>query len=356
MANYSLHSLCILMLLVLIKGQATADDQTELFTRLDADGNGQISKAEIPANEAPLYERLVRKADANQDGQLSVQEFQAGLTSSRPEKPLTEKADSELPGSDALLLVLAWMDENADLTITTAEVPPTMRPLFDDFVELLNLKDAKRLPVPQLRQQTIRYLALAKRFTLREGIDVEVELALLNDKQWAYVQRLQTSLKPGSMMQNPDNALVLFMELDTDGDGNVTAEEVPEPYADRFTDLLGRADRNQDKQLSEQEFKALSQRAAKFSGNRPPREETNQGVNQLLRRADRNEDGQISREEAPPRMAQRFPRLDQNGDGQLDQTELSRAVEILATLRNSAGIQPASAPLSGERTKKPREK
>ncbi|MDZ4656611.1 MAG: hypothetical protein SH868_03430 [Bythopirellula sp.] len=351
MANYSLHSLCILVLLI---GQTTADDQTDLFVRLDANRDGQITITEIPQTQIALFERLIRKADTDRDERLSAQEFQAGLASTRPEKPLTEKAESELPGSDALLLVLAWMDENADLTITAAEVPPTMRPLFDDFVELLNSKDAQRLPVPQLRQQTIRYLALARRFTMREGIDVEVELALLNDKQWAYVQRLQTSLKPGSMMQNPDNALMLFTRLDTDGDGNITAGEVPEPYAERFTDLLERADRDQDKQLSEQEFKAMSQRVAKFSESRPSLAETNQGVKQLLRRADRNDDGQISREEAPPRMAQRFPRLDQNGDGQLDQTELSRAVEILATLRNSAGIQPASAPLSGERTKKPR--
>ena len=356
MINSSLHTLSTLIMLALLSSQALADDAADLFIRLDVDRDGQITKAEIPKDDFALFERLLRKADTDRDSRLSLGEFRKGLTSTRPEKPVTQKADSEFPGSDALLLVLAWMDKNADLTITTAEVPPNMRPVFDDFVELLNLKDATRLPVPQLRQQSIRYLALAKRFTVREGIDVEVEMALLNDKQWAYVERLRTSLRPGSMMENPDNALILFAELDTDGDGNVTATEVPPPYTDRFNDLLERADRNQDKQLDEQEFKTFAKRAAKFSANQPPSANIDQGVKQLLRRSDRNGDGQISRKEAPPRMAQRFQRLDQNADGKLDQAELARAVEILAKLRNSTAADPVSTPLSGERTKKSREK
>ncbi len=346
----------VLCVLILLAGPALADEQDELFRRLDADRDLQITKGEISKENAPLFQRLIRKADSNKDGQLSAKEWKAGLISTRPEKPITEKADSELPGADALLLVLAWMDEDADLTITSAEVLPEMRPLFDQFIKVANLKNPDRLPVPQLKQQSIRYLGITNRFISSQGIDPEVELALLNDKQAAYVERLRTSLRPGNMMENPDNAMMLFSELDTNGDGNVTADEVPEPFAERFTELLQRADRNQDKQLSEQEFKSFSKRVAGLAANRPPLAETNQRVQEILKRSDRNGDGRLSRKEAPPRMAQRFKRLDQNGDGQLDSTELSRAVEILATLRNSAGLQPASLPLSDEAPKKNRKK
>lgn len=346
----------VMFVLIMWASPTLADEQDELFRRLDADRDLQITRGEISKENTPLFQRLIRKADSNKDGQLSAKEWKAGLTSTRPEKPITEKADSELPGADALLLVLAWMDENADLTITSAEVLPEMQPLFDEFVEVANLKNRDRLPVPQLKQQSIRYLGISNRFIIRHGIDPEVELALLNDKQAAYVERLRTSLRPGSMMKNPENAMMLFSELDTNGDGNVTADEVPAPYEDRFADLLQRADRNQDKQLSEQEFKSFSKRLAGFAANRPPLAETNQRVQEILKRSDRDRDGQLSRQEAPPRMAQRFKRLDQNRDGQLDSSELSRAVEILATLRNSAGLQPASMPLSDEAPKKNRKK
>ncbi len=342
--------------LLLLAGPALADEQDELFQRLDIDRNLQITKGEVSQEHAPLFRRLIRKADFNNDGQLSAKEWKAGLTSTRPEKPITQKANSELPGAEALLLVLAWMDENTDLTITSAEVLPEMRPLFDQFVEVANLQNPDRLPISQLRQQTIRYLGIANRFIRGQGIDPEVELALLNDKQAAYVAQLRSSFRPGSMMENPDNAPTLFSELDTNGDGNVTADEVPEPFAERFADLLQRADRNQDKQLSKQEFKSLSKRVAGVAANRPPLAETNQRVQDILKRADRDGDGRLSHPEAPPRIAQRFQRFDQNGDGQLDSSELARAVEILAALRNSADIQAVASPASDELPQKDRKK
>ncbi len=342
----------VVLLVLLLSSAALGDEHADLFARLDTDADGQLTEAEIPASSAPLFHRLVRNADANRDGQLSFAEFQDGLTPHRPAKPLPEKADNKLPGSDALLLMLVLMDRNADLVIKAGEVPANMRPLYDDFAELMNLKDRRRLRIPQLRQQAIRYSGMASRFAAREGIDVEVELALLTDKQWAYLERLRTSLRPGEGMASPENALMLFAELDTDGDGKVTAEEVPESFADRFAELLQRADRNEDKQLSEQEFKTFSERITRMEDNRPPLAETNQRVDQLLRQADADGDGQLSRREAPRRIANRFEKIDRNSDGFLDREELSRAVEILASMRNSAGFQPASSPRSGERIKK----
>jgi Ca2+-binding EF-hand superfamily protein len=196
-----------------------------------------------------------------------------------------------------------------------------------------------------LSQQAIQFAGRAGRFAAREGIDVEVELALLSDQQVAYVQRLRDSLRGQDRMAISLGRLrILFSQLDTNGDGNAAAAEVPERFADQFAALLSRADGNQDKQLSEQEFKKFAARLDALEANRPPLAETTQRARQVIRRSDRDGDGLLQPDETPRRMAERFDRLDQNSDGQLDRAEVGRAVEILKTLRNSAEFPRNSAP------------
>src|SRR5690606_23930504 len=146
----------------------------------------------------------------------------------------------------------------------------------------------------------------AARFLSRQGVDVTAEMALLSERQLAYIERLRHSLRSRvEMMSSPEGASALFDQLDTDGDGNVTADEVPPAFADRFAKMLARVDRNQDKQLSEQEFNKFTARVAAIEANRPPLAETTQRARQLIRRSDRDGDGLLTRQEAPRRMAQR---------------------------------------------------
>ena len=58
-------------------------DDTQLFGRIDANSDGQISSDEIQAEGKPLYTRLLRVADKNRDGKLSKEEFDAGLKPAR---------------------------------------------------------------------------------------------------------------------------------------------------------------------------------------------------------------------------------------------------------------------------------
>jgi Ca2+-binding EF-hand superfamily protein len=337
-------------------GIAASAEHAAVFTRLDANSDGQLNKAEIPAEHTTLFRRLVRIGDDNGDGRLSLAEFESGLTTNRPEKVVTEKIPNELPGADALLLMLAWMDRNADLSITKSEVPAKLEPLYDQFATLMNLPDSSRLPVPQLRQQAGRYGVMAQRFAFRQKIDVEVELALLTDAQWQYIERLQEPLRPGAMMGNRANAVVAFGQLDTNGDGKVSLDELPPPLAERLAGMWERADRDQDKQLSEKEFMLVRDRLAALQSGRDAPDKNRQGVNQLLKRADRDGDGKLSREETPPRLANRFDSLDQNGDGQLSGDELNVAAENLSALRNSTGNRFQQSPPSNGDAKKPGKK
>ena len=53
-----------------------------LFERLDTDKDGKVTKDELPEDRQRLFERLVRTADKNGDGQLTADEFAAGRSGS----------------------------------------------------------------------------------------------------------------------------------------------------------------------------------------------------------------------------------------------------------------------------------
>ena len=98
------------------------------------------------------------------------------------------------------------------------------------------------------------------------------------DKNWALVERLDRPRLPRDVLAGAEQALELFRTLDTNGDGQVVYEEIPEQYAARFDRLLARADRNRDQRLSEQEMRALSRRlrTATASQRTPKRADADQ--------------------------------------------------------------------------------
>ena len=58
------------------------------FYNLDANGDGQVTKDELPKGRIRLFDRLLRGEDKNDDGQLSREEVEAGIMSRRPRRPL----------------------------------------------------------------------------------------------------------------------------------------------------------------------------------------------------------------------------------------------------------------------------
>jgi hypothetical protein len=98
----------------------------------------------------------------------------------------------------------------------------------------------------------------------------------LPDKNWALVERLNGPRRPGEVMADVDQSLDFFRLLDTNGDGQVVYEEVPEQFTARFDRLLARADRDRDQQISEQEMRDLSNRlrALKKRDRKPKRAKT----------------------------------------------------------------------------------
>jgi Ca2+-binding EF-hand superfamily protein len=48
-----------------------------LFQRLDKNGDGVLAAEEIPEEQRRFFERMLRTGDANSDGKISREEFEA---------------------------------------------------------------------------------------------------------------------------------------------------------------------------------------------------------------------------------------------------------------------------------------
>ncbi|MEM8946944.1 MAG: hypothetical protein AAGD11_17345 [Planctomycetota bacterium] len=331
----SLHTMVALWVLNI----SVAVGSEELFRSLDRDGDGVVVADEVGDSHQRLFERLLRTSDRDGDGQLSAAEMQSGLTSDQAEKPMVEKQGSELPGTNALLLLLAKMDANADGEIQADEVPNNLQPIFNRIEDRLGGEPDGLLDRRELTQAAPRLGQIAARFAQATGIDVDLELALLSEKQWRAAQSMTSSRGRGQALADPKRAMELFKQLDANGDGQIALAEVPDQFAERFEYLLDRADQDGDDQISQQELMRVSRfmqaRAKAEQGQGPRSKQTAQNIERLLKRLDRDGDRRVSKQEAPRRMAARFDQLDLDGSGHLERKEIAVLVETLSMMRRA---------------------
>ncbi len=342
---------CLALLFSLPALPATAAE--ELFARLDRDQDGQLVADEIESSHKRLFDRLLRTSDQDGDGKLSSIEFQSGLNSRTSEKPLVQKQGSQMPGANALLLILAQMDANADGRIASEEVPSRFRVFFDRLEERVGGDQDGLLSRREIIQFAPRMSQFALRLAQRLNLDVELELALLEEKQWQAAQAMTGGRQRGDALADSQRALEFFKRLDANGDGLVTLEEVPDQVANRFEMLLDRADRNRDDQISQRELMAVSRRmqARESSSMMSRPQEGNRAIAQMFRQLDGDGDRRVSRQEAPRRLARRFDRLDTDGSGYLERQEIATYVESLSAMR-----RPEISPSDRDRNEKKSEK
>jgi Ca2+-binding EF-hand superfamily protein len=133
----------------------------------------------------------------------------------------------------------------------------------------------------------------------------------------------------------------LLKRLDKDGDGKVTAGEVPEDFRERFQRLLQRADRDGDGALTRRELAAASGQPP-TPARRPPPAAAAGGPGALFRLLDANGDGMLSKDELAGAGAL-LGKLDRDGDGMLG------AREVMAAARRKAAERPAKKPETDRR-------
>lgn len=120
-----------------------------------------------------------------------------------------------------------------------------------------------------------------------------------------------------------------FEEMDANGDGKVTKEEVAAFHAAKLATL----DTDKDGNLSEAELIAGQQQR---KAERDTQRETERGAkmaNRMLEKRDANKDGVLSLEEmaaGPDRGDKMFDRADTDGDGAISKAEADVMVEKMA--------------------------
>jgi Ca2+-binding EF-hand superfamily protein len=142
----------------------------------------------------------------------------------------------------------------------------------------------------------------------------------------------------------------LFAELDKNGDGKLTADEVPQSQKRFFNRLLRVADNDKDGALSSAEFIAGAQpdelrvtAPANLGGMRGGPGQFD--PNQLFQRFDRNRDGKLELGEIPEQARERFqPLFDRLQKKELTRDEFVRGLERLRGGAGGAPMRPTGEP------------
>lgn len=254
----------------------------ELFKRLDKNGDGKVTKEEVPEEQRRFFDRSVRVGDKDGDGVLTKDEF---LQASKPPEagsiPLNPAGG---PGGDRrgdLKQRFEMMDRNKDGKVTLDEAPEPFRDRLKPIFE--------RLGKTELNME-------------------ELGRAMGG---------------PGGGPDGRPEPGAFFARLDKNGDGKLTKDEVPEEFKDRMAQAFERLGTNE---ISREQFVEMSRRLMGQPGNpegqpRPMGDSQRFPLPAFFRQLDSNNDGRLSKEELA-KAADKFADLDENGDGQLDPREL----------------------------------
>lgn len=244
----------------------------DVFEALDANNDGVLQRDEISTEQERAFERLLRVGDADQNGQLTREEYRDGL---RPDEPV--ELDQQRRGQQRFDLrrVFDRVDQDGDGKVVLGDFPEPMQDRLRPLFERLGKEELTREDLQQLRPG--------------QGPPGQ----------------------PGQQIAR------LFERADRDGNGKLAIDELPEPMQDRLQPLFERLGKEElEREELEQFFRSQAGRSGPGmdrGGRRPPIA--------LLEALDSDEDGQLSQDEFE-KITQKFAELDRNGDGLLGPGEL----------------------------------
>lgn len=278
---------------------AAAPSPEQIFKELDKNSDGKLTADEVGEDRKRFFERLVRVGDQNDDGKLNAEEFQkASKSDDRPVEAGRGEAGREGRDRPDFEQRFKQLDRNSDGKITRDEVPDLAKPFINPLFE-------------------------------RFGKDE------ITKEEFLKARGPQGQGRPGgeSGLPGGGNPEEFFKRLDTNNDGKLTLDEVPDrgrPFVER---LLKAAGKGNDAAISKDEFMAA---VARIQGA-VRGENANRGRPEGERRdGDRKPEGD-RRPEGERRDGDRKPESDRKPEGE----------------RRDGDRKPEGAPRDGDRERKP---
>lgn len=329
----------------------------ELFKRLDANNDGKLTLAELPepAQERfkPLFERLGKKEltqeefaqagprfggnpgemfkrlDANNDGKLTIDELPEQAKERL--KPLFERlGKKELTQEDFAQIggrfrgpgggegnpaeTFKKLDANNDGKLTRDELPESARPQFDKLLE----RAGKGQDGALSHDEFVKFGGQDR----GEAQARKPEGAPDGEKRPPREGGRREEGRPDGLPSPED----LFKRWDTNNDGKVTLDEVPDRGRPLVERILERAGKGRDGALTLDDIKKFPPAPPPGGPDGPRRPDggprgEGPGGGGLFRKIDANGDGRLSKDELS-KASEHFDELDLNKDGQLDPREI----------------------------------
>jgi Ca2+-binding EF-hand superfamily protein len=294
----------------------------QLFKELDKNGDGKLKADEISADQRALFDHLVRNADKDKNGELTLAEFLEGL---KPEERRPADAGGP-PRGDAPPMpepgrLFQQFDRNNDGKVSLDEMPGPARERFKPAFD--------RLGKTELNREEFRRIAAQVR---PGGVPMPG-----GGPNSAFFRKLDTNGDGKISKDELQNAAKIFDELDVDKSGYLEPRELFGPPPGGPDGRPG--DRpNQPKDGKTAANGSPSRDAAgtldsNTAGNKPVVQPVaapakgDKASKGPIRRFDKNGDGKVSRDELPRgKLRKNFDRFDGDHDGYLERNELRKSM------------------------------
>lgn len=299
-----------------------------LFNRLDTNGDGVVTDEEIPEARREVVQRLFKRMDTNGDNRITREEFDVAVARLRPNRESPKRRLD--PGKKAAGPAQGeGRPQTPERAGQPGQSPLPGRPLSGNagpnlFSALDTNRDAKLS-----REELARAVELLMRYD-RDGDGALTPEELAGGIRDA---RSNPPALPGS--GEADFVGNMIRRADTDKDGKLSRDEVPELMRARFDTIDankdGFIDRDELKQAGERMRQDRRARGLPSEPSERPGGPEGLGANRervanFLREHDRDADGRLTLEEFGGDRREQFQRLDANGDGFLSPPELVRGL------------------------------